>query len=73
MDLALGALGVPADLVGRSSSEILQRLLDELPAAVLSTVSRNCLPLMPFDIFICLFPDLLPPPVMEVPPQYSGC
>lgn len=35
------------------------------------TFSRNHIPKMPFDIPICLFLDLLPPPVMEVSPQYS--
>ena len=40
---------------------------------LLSAVSRNRITLMPFDILICLFPDLLLPLVLEVPPQYSGC
>ena len=31
-----------------------------LPAKVLSTVSRNCVPSMPCDILICLLPNLPP-------------
>lgn len=45
-------------------------IVSRLPAKILNTVSRNCIPVMPFDILISLFPDN--PLVIEVLPQYFG-
>ena len=45
-------------------------IVSRLPAKILNTVSRNCIPVMPFDILISLFPDN--PLVIEVLPQYLG-
>lgn len=39
-----------------------QRLMDGLPAEVLSTIIMNYVPRILFDILICLFPDLFPAP-----------
>lgn len=68
MDSALRALGVPADPEVDPPVRYARGFWVNFPAEVLSTVGRNYLPLMPFDIFICLFPDLLPPSLMEVQP-----
>lgn len=63
MRLALGALGlrVPVDPVGRSSDEVLPDTCGQTVLWFLSTVSRNCVPLMPFDLsasFLISLPQL---------------
>lgn len=63
-------MGVSAHQFGRLVVEFSQRLMGGLPSEVLSRISSNCVPLMAFDILVCLFPNLFP--VMEVRPQYSG-
>lgn len=46
--------------------------MDRLNVSVWNSVSRNCVPLILFDILICLFPQL-PPLSHGVLPQYPGC
>lgn len=61
MRLALGALGVgvPVDPVGRSSDEVLPDTCGQTLARFLSIVSRNCVPLMPFDLSASFLTSLL--------------
>ena len=70
--LALRALGVSVNLLGRFLSDVLPVVHGQTSCWSCETFCRNHIPKMPFDIHICLFLDLRPPPVMEVSPQCSA-
>lgn len=67
----LGALGVSVHEVGDPCVKFSQELMGGLSAETW-TQSPGTLSFWN-PLFLCLFPDLFPPLIIKISPQYSGC